>query len=188
MKRTLLPLIITALLLTGCAGVAADPWPEGVDPISSRLGATAVAGFTLNESNDILSFSGLYYATWTLGEGKTISNADGDEAQIFDAQIYVVVKECANAEKAEQNVQSWMAREQEVYTATAPEENTFSGQSFRTLTLLSGSKTNPYAFGAAGFAVCGSDAISVELLCAQDFTGDADAILAAFLNGLKYRP
>ena len=95
MKRimTLTLLLAAALALTGCAAREPDAViAPGFVRISDGLTAETPSGFHLSESNDLMSLSGLYYAAWAAGEGKTITNAQGQEANAYDAQIFVLVK------------------------------------------------------------------------------------------------
>ena len=72
------------------------------------------------------------------------------------------------------------------YTLGDRRELDAAGQSFAFYPLLSGREGNPYTHGAAAFAVRDGLAISAELLCTEDFTGDPQAILEQFLNGIHY--
>ena len=49
-----------------------------------------------------------------------------------------------------------------------------------------GSETNPYDRGVSAFTVCGTYAISAELACREEFTGQEREILLQFLDGCHY--
>ena len=189
MKRLWSFVLALALLLAGCAGAEApeDPhpdWPERW--FQDALGVEAPAGFTLHESNDVMAMSGLYYATWTAGAGRDITNPQGREAVVFDAQFYVLVKESDSAAEAEADVADWLDREAGSYSTGEPRDLEAAGQRWRLLPLTAPNSENPYHHGAAAFALWGSRAVSVELLCTEDWQGSAEAALEAFLNGFHY--
>lgn len=180
---------LALLALAGCEGSGGkgDPdWDEDWVQLAGYVGIEPVDGFTLDESNDTLSVSGLYYAAWTSGEGQAFSNAEGKEATVYDAQIYVLLEECRSAEAAGKAVGEWTAREEETYEVGETETKTFGTQDFALLPLLSGSEDNPYTHGTAAFAVRDKWALSVELMCTDNFTGDSRALLEDFLTGFHY--
>ncbi len=189
MKRIGILLLAAALILAGCAGTGGThnpDWDESWVPIGDHLAVEPLDGFTLNESNDVLSISGLYYVTWACGEGQSFVNSEDEEATVYDGQIYVLLKECASGEEAAQNVEEWIAREKESYETGEAETVTVGSQAFQILPLLNGSESNPYSFGTAAFAVRGQNAISVELVGSDRFTDDTRAVMERFLAGFHY--
>lgn len=189
MKRIWIFALLAALALAGCAGPAEDPrpdWDESWARIGEYVGIEPLEGFTLDESNDVLSISGLYYAAWTSGEGRDFVNDAGEEALVYDAQIYVLLEECRDPEAARDAVDSWTAREKQSYSTGEPGSGSYGSQEFEILPLLSGREGNPYPRGAAAFAVRDEWAISVELVCADAFEGDPQALLERFLSGFHY--
>ncbi len=188
MKRIWILAILTALLLSGCTAQETKhpEWDASWVPLGDVFAVEPTEDFVLNESNDMLSPYGVYYATWTCGEERPFVNADEEDAKVYDAQIYVLLKECADAEAAKKEVEAWIAREQESYGAAETEPKTYAGQEFKTLPLISGKEGNPYNHGIAAFAVRGNCAVSVELLCSDRFTADPQTVLDRFLNGFHY--
>lgn len=88
MKKTaVILLLILALMLGGCSREE-DPHPEWADLVRAEnlLAVQTPEGFTLNENNDALSPNGIYYFTWTKGEGSKIVNAEGEDAQSTTAR------------------------------------------------------------------------------------------------------
>lgn len=109
MKRIWIAVLLMTLALAGCSHADRElpsGWDEDWVRVADYVGVEALDGFTLNESNDTLSISGLYYATWTSGEGRDFVNADGEDAIIYDAQIYVLLEECRSGSDAEEAVKS----------------------------------------------------------------------------------
>lgn len=189
MRRIGIVLLALSLLLTGCAGTSGgrDPgWEEDWTAMGNHLAIETPEGFVLNESNDVLSISGLYYATWTSGEGQNFVNSDGKDATVYDGQIYVLLKECADGDAAAKDISDWIEREKQSYEAGDQESLTVGSQEFQILPLISGKGSNPYPFGIAAFAVRGQNAISVELVCSQRFTGEPREVLERFLTGFHY--
>lgn len=188
MKRKMLFLIlILSLLLVGCGSVSppAD-WDESWTVIAPFLAAEPMEDFTFGESDDILGLSGVYYATWTNGDARPFTNAKGEETVIFNSQIYVVAQECRTEEDAQQNIAAWKAREKQNYQILEEFGITLNGRDYIMLTMTSGSEGNPYGFGSAAFTVSGSNAICLELVCSDTFTGSPQALLEEFINGLHF--
>ena len=188
MKRKILSLIlILCLLLVGC-GSASPPadWDDSWTVIAPFLAAEPMEDFTFGESDDILGLSGVYYATWTNGDARPFTNAEGEETVIFNSQIYVVAQECRTESDAQQNIAAWKAREKQNYQILEEFGITLNGRDYIMLTMTSGSEGNPYSFGAAAFTVSGTNAICLELVCSDTFTGSPQAVLEEFINGLHF--
>lgn len=189
MKRILAITLLAALILTGCAKPAQEEhpeWDEGWTRIGGRLAVEPLRDFELLENNDMLAPSGIYYAAWSCGQGRDFTNTEGDAATAYDAQIYLLIQDCDSDKDAVKAIESWMARESENYETGEPSDASFGDQSYRTLTLLSGREGNPYTHGAAAFAARGASAVSVEVLCADGFEGEAQEVLNRFLQGIHY--
>ena len=114
MKKAVILLLISVLLiLTGCAKPPEeDPhpeWDEAWIRFGDVLAAETVEGFELNESSDVMSIAGLWYATWTVGEGEDIVNSQGRDAVVYDAQIYLLLKEGNTERGAEADIEDFVA-------------------------------------------------------------------------------
>lgn len=189
MKRIWIFALLAALMLTGCSSAEQDlppGWDENWVRIADLVGVEPLDGFTLNESNDLLSVSGLYYATWTSGDGQDFVNADGKEAVVYNAQIYVLLEECRSADAAKKAVETWITREKQSYETGEADTKSLGGQDFEVLPLISGSEGNPYTHGTAAFAARDKWAISAELVCADNFEENSQEILEQFLAGFHY--
>lgn len=190
MHKFILSIIIMIIILSGCSlKPAADPHPDWDAEwfrMGNHLAVEPVSDFELNESNDLLSISGLYYATWTSGEGQKITNQEGNEAIVYDAQIYLLLKEEKTAESAEKDIADWMKRESNSYETAEQQPLPVNDQEYTLLPLVSVKSENPYDHGIAAFAVNDKNAISIELLCNEAYGGDPESILTDFLDGIHY--
>ncbi len=189
MKLRMFALMLAlSLLLCGCGGQESLPehWQEDWTVIAPYLAAEPVEGLTFGESADTMGMGGVYYAAWTAGEMRDYTNADGEDVVMFDAQLYVVTQEFRTEDEARTDLNQWIVREKQNFTCGEAYSLTCNGQEFTILPLLSGGEGNPYGAGCAAFALRGSNAICVEFVCTEEYTGDAQAILEAFLNGLHY--
>ena len=188
MKRKLIPLIIAlSLVLCGCGiGAKTTDWAGDWTVIAPFLAAEGTEEFTFGESADTLGLGGVYYATWTSGGKRDFTNAEGEATVIFNSQIYVVAQEGRTEADAQQNLAAWMAREQQNYSCGETYAVTVNGQTYTLLPMLEGKEGNPYPFGCAAFTRFGTNAVCVELVCSDTFTGTPQAVLEEFLNGLHY--
>lgn len=190
MKRLIAITVLSVLLLASCApsGPTNEELGWGADwvRVGTLLGVEPLDGFTMRENIDAMGVYGLYYATWTAGEAREYTNADGEKAKIYDAQIYVLLQQNKNADGARSSLEDWISMERETYETGETRTETCAGQIFDLLPLLQSGEDNPYTHGAAAFAARDNWAISVELLCQDAFEGDPQTCLTEFLSGLHY--
>ena len=192
MKKCLFILFALALL-AGCGiqypDAAADgtPWDESWEMLGSTLGVEEPGnGFTLLDNNAILTTDDTYLATWISGEPIPYVNADGDDSTVYEAQLFLLLLGCKDAENAQAAVDAWMTREGESYNILETRTETYNGQEYTVLLYESASETNPYARGASAFGIFGNYAVNAEVTCLDEYTGDETAILADFLTGCHY--
>ena len=185
------------LVLSGCAGVGEPIYPEkaadGADwdenwlMHGSVLGIEDTEGFSLLENYAVLTMSGITSSVWGVGAPETFLNANGEEEENwYQAQIYVLVKECANEEDAQNALEDWTARLAENWSVTSTWEEEHSGQAYTVRDCESTSTGGQYSRELAAFACYGAAAICVELDCRETFSGDAGALLSEFLDGCHY--
>lgn len=179
-------LLILSLLLGGCGTEETTRWPAGYTVIAPFLAAEPVESYEFGESDDLLGLAGVYYAAWTNSDPREFVNSKGETTNIYNSQIYVVAQESGSPEEARTLLDQWMAREKQNYQVDGEQTLTLNGQDYTLLTLVSGSEDNPYGFGIAAFAVMGSNAVCVELVCSDTFTGMPQAVMEDFLDGLHY--
>ena len=195
MKKTANALIAGALCLClSSCGVALPPekaadgqdWDKSWVTVGSIVGVDTPDGMEAQENNDALAVQGMSYATWSIGEATPYTNADGDEAQLYDAQVFLLLSGRESVELAEDTLAQWqeMARQQYVIEGTTSQ--THNGQEFSVITYSFDSGTNPYARGASAYGMYRNYAVSVELVCQQSFDGDAAQLLADFLDRCHY--
>ena len=190
-KYGVISLLLAGLLgLSGCSQYpeqAADgtPW----DSSWTMLGAEEPGnGFSLLDNYSVLTGEDIYYAAWVAGDSSAYTNEDNEEVEVYDAQLYLLAAGCADASYAQQNLDEWISKEQETYTVTETWNETHNGQEYTLLTYECGSDTNPYSRGISALTVYGTYAISAELACQEDFTGQERDILLQFLDGCHYSP
>lgn len=189
---------ITLLLIAGFLGLSGcsqypdqandgTPWDPNWTMLGSVLGAEEPGnGFSLLDNYSVLTGEDIYYAAWVAGEPTNYTNEDGEDVEVYDAQLYLLAAGCADDTHAQQNQQDWIARQQETYTVTKTWNESRNGQDYTLLAYECGSETNPYSRGVSAFTVCGTYAISAELACQADFTGQEQEILLQFLDGCHY--
>ncbi len=188
MKLRIFALILMlSLVFCGCGS---DPlpndWDESWTVIAPFLAAEPIECFTFGESDDIMGLSGVYYATWINGDARDYTNSEGEVTRIFNSQIYVVAQECRTEADAMQNLTAWIAREKQNYEVIEEVALTVNGRDYTMLILDSGRESNPYGFGCAAFTISGTNAVCVELVCSDTFTGGPGYVLEMFLQSLHY--
>lgn len=193
MKKTLCFLLLPCLLcLGGCTQYpdrAADgtQWDKNWIMLGTVLGVEEPGDdLTLQDNNSVLTGDDLYYASWVIGEPSSYTNEDGEDVDLYDAQLYLLLAGCADEKYARQSVEDWMAREQETYTVTATRTETRNDQEYTLLVYECGSETNPYSRGISAFTVYGNYALSAELDCRENYTGQESEVLLRFLEGCHY--
>lgn len=188
MKR-ILPLFLVVLLLCGCAPKLADHtdtgdrWNPDWTIIGTEVGvADPGSGLTLYEYNDVQGLDGIYYAAFTYGKPRSITNDSGKEAELFPAQLYLLTQECLELADAEQAIAQWKAVGETGYTLI-PAEPTGDFQVY----LLEPKGESPFVSGILALGIHNQVAVSVELMCADKiFDNERDA-LEGFLAGLRFR-
>ncbi len=189
--RRILPLaLLICIILTSCASGELDRaalgWEEDWTAVGEIVASEQVAGFEPSENLDAMSASGLWYATWTSGEMEVRENDEGQRSEIYDAQIYLLIQEFKSGPKALAELEVWKNRERDSYACGDTVTGTYADVSFEILPLLEGAETNPYSHGAAAFGCFGNCSVCAELMCREEFAGDALEIMEGFLSGLHF--
>ncbi len=191
MRKILLVLAVFAFiaaLLTGCAeppepDYEALGWDESWQTVGTVAAVEVPEGFTAAENLDIMSGEGLWYAAWTYGEGENIKNDAGEDAVLFEAQVYLLIERCASPAKAQAETKLWAERQSESYACSEPEKAAYGGVEYAVRTLTA-PEDNPFDGGVSASATVGSYAVSVELMYQESFTGAATQTMDEFLSGL----
>lgn len=189
-------LLLGCVLLSGCSAFSRTAGREpdrqsgetGPVKIGSVLEADAPEQLTLLDNKDTLAADGLYYTTWTAGDSVPYENSDGETIDLYDAQLYFLVSESADAESAEKDCRVWLASARDNYDIQETETITCSGQEYTLIVYDCISEDTPYERGVSAFGVCGANAVCAELTCVEDYEEDLTALLKEFLDGCRYRP
>jgi len=180
------------LILTGCSLTSSLSEDE---PIENKAFLEIGRHLAVNNTNEsliicdykeALAGDGLYYASWRIGESEPYENSDGDTVDLYDAQLYLLLEEFANNEKAQENMDTWLDRGRSNYQVSTDEEIVYNGQTYLVLTYTFQNENNPYARGVSAFAVRDNLAVCAELTCQGDFTEDLKTILTDFLENCTY--
>ena len=162
-------------------------WDKSWEMMAKVVGIEAPGdGLTLLTNNSVLAGEDTYYASWTVGEPSPYTNADGDEVDLYPAQLYVLLYGCADQAAAESACAGFLARERQTYTVHSQRTEEHNAQSYTVLDYTGGSADNPYGRGSSAFAVRGNYVLVAELLAQDSFDGDVSRMLSAFLDGVHY--
>lgn len=195
MKKPVMLLLMAALCLslTGCTSdqppeTAADgsSWDESWVTVGGVIGVDAPEGMDPRENNEALAANGMYYATWSMGEAEPYINEDGEETELYDAQVYLLLGRYRSAQEAENTLAQWRDMASLNYAIESTVKETHNGVDFTIITYTFESEANPYVRGASAFGVYENCAVSVELTCQEAFDGDACQLLARFLDHCHY--
>lgn len=193
MKKALFALLLAACVcLAGCTqpvprqAADGEAWDEDWVNVGNVVGVETPEGMTPRENNDALAASGMYYAAWSIGAAEPYVNEDGDEAQLYDAQVCLLLAGYDAAGKAEDSASEWLDMASGQYAVEGTSTESYNGQEFTVITYTYASETNPYTHGASAFGVYRNYAISVEVSCREGFGGSAGDILADFLENCHY--
>ena len=192
MKKTFLLTAICVVLacLTGCgAGMpaaAADgtPWSEEWTTLGQTLGVEEPGhGLT---PQDHKAARNMYYASWSIGEAQSYVSSSGEETNLYDAQLVLLLAASDTPEEAQESVNEWLSLAEDSYTVASTGQQTFNGQEFTVLTYTFSSDTSPLSHGVSAFTTYGAYAISAEFVCQDTFDGDASEIVTDFLEHCHY--
>lgn len=192
MKKAFLLTAICVVLacLTGCgarlpaAAVDGTPWSEDWTTLGQTLGVEAPGhGLTLRDNKVAKN---MCYAGWSIGEAQPYVNALGEETNLYDGQLVVLMMDSGTAEEAKASVEEWLALAADNYTAISTAQQTCNGQEFTVLTYAFPSDTSPFARGASAFTVFDTWAVSVEFACQDAFDENGTEILTDFLEHCHY--
>ncbi len=162
-------------------------WDKNWEMMAKVVGIEAPGGgLTLLTNNSVLAGEDTYYASWTAGEPSPYTNAEGDEVDLYPAQLYVLLYGCADPAAAESACADFLARERQTYTVHSQRTEEHNAQSYTVLDYTGGSADNPYGRGSSAFAVRGNYVLVAELLAQDSFDGDVSRMLSAFLDGVHY--
>lgn len=195
MKKWMAPLLAGALCLclAGCGtppppekGADGLDWDENWITVGGVVGVDTPDGMDPRENNEALAANGMYYATWSIGEGQPYTNEDGEEATLYDAQVYFLLGGYKSAEEAQNTLAQWKDMAMLQYMVGQTGSETHNGQDFIIITYSFDSEANPYARGASAFGSCRNYALSVELACQEGYDGDAAQLLSRFLDNCHY--
>lgn len=136
MKKRLVLCLCTMLVLSGC-GKAALPkavdgtaWGEDWVTLGNVVGVDTPEGLTAQENSDALSAKGMCYATWSIGQAEPHINEDGEDAQLYDAQVYLLTAGYDSTQKAAEAAEEWLAMANERYAVEETKTEAYNGQEF----------------------------------------------------------
>lgn len=193
-SKYLFPALAAALALTGCSSGSLlekeldDTWTtEGYVAVGSRLTVeNKDSRLVLQDKMDALSADGLYYVSWTMGSAEPYENSDGDTVDLYDAQLYLLLGEFPDSEKAYDNMETWLAAAQANYEVLTKKEAACSGYTYSLITYNCVSDDNPFERGASAFGAFEDTAVCIEFTCRENFEEEPESILTDFLGSCTY--
>lgn len=141
---------------------------------------------TLTNHVDTLAASGLYYASWGLGNVSAYESSSDGTLNLYDAQIYLLFGEYGSEGAAAQNMQDWLDAARINYEVQNEEEIYFCGQAFTKLTYRFPEEDGPYTNGISIFGILDANAVCIELTCRDRFADDPETTMDDFLSSCTY--
>ena len=189
-------LILSLFMLTGCSVVSSALSEEDTENTWDTSDYVKIGGvltvqksdrrLALLDNKNALSSDGLFYCAWTIGNSEPYENSEGDTVDLYDAQLYLLLVEFVNSQKAQENMDDWLSSAKFNYELVKEEEITCNGQTYTLITYSYKNKSNPYARGASAFGIYENNAVCVELACRDNFADDPESILIDFLDNCTY--
>lgn len=192
MKKAFLLLMICGMLagLTGCGAkmpamaVDGTPWSEDWITLGGALGVEEPShGLTLRDDK---AAKNMCYIAWSIGEAQPYVNTAGEETDLYDAQLVLLLAASGTSEEAQTSVDEWLDMAAEHYTVTDTAQQTCNGQEFTVLTYTFPSDTSPFSRGVSAFTTFHNWAVSVEFACQDTFEEDAWELVEDFLEHCHY--
>lgn len=185
--------LCAVLCLSGCGQAAPQRASDGLDwseswvTVGNVIGVDTPEGLTLRENSDTLAAKVMYYASWSLGDGVPFVSEDGGEAELYDAQVCLLLSGHASLDQAEAAAEEWLSMAQERYAVEESREYAGEEPAFTVLTYTFDSEEqHPYAQGASAFGVYGNYAVSVECICQEGLDRTPEEMLSDFLARCHY--
>lgn len=187
MKRKYIICILFAVLLLFLAFLSFRKETPSVVTLGSHFQVDNTdSRRTLTNHVDTLAASGLYYASWGLGEISSYENGSEETISLYDAQIYLLLGEYSSKELAAENMQGWLDAAKTNYEVQNEEKIYFCGQDFTKLTYRFPGKDGPYANGISIFGTLDANAVCIELTCRESFADDPETTMDDFLSCCTY--
>ncbi len=192
MKKAFLLVMICGMLagLTGCGAqtpataVDGTAWSKDWLTLGGALGVEEPGhGLTLRDDK---AAKNMCYAAWSIGEAQPYVNASGNETNLYDAQLVLLLMASDTAEEAQMSVDEWLEMAADNYTIANTTQQTCNGQEFTVLTYTFSSETSPFARGVSAFTTYDTWAISVEFACQDGFEENGWEIMSDFLEHCHY--
>lgn len=200
-RRYLLYLALPFLLIVGLIvlgnvldfsrypSAAADgtPWDKNWEMLGKTVGIEAPGhDLVFQTNNSVLAGEDTYYASWTIGSASPYTNEDGDEVDLYPAQLYLLLYGCEDAADARRTCVEFLGREHSIYAVQSEQTAVHNRQDYTILQYTCISPSNPYGRGYSAFAVDGNYVFVAEFTCLDSFDGDAEQILSDVLDGVHY--
>lgn len=193
MKTKLFCLLLCMILtFTGCSALPSDSEKGPAEHVSHLTVGHGLeiknidSRLVLVDDNSTLAADGLYYASWGSGNVTPYENSDGNTADLYDANLYLLLGESKDHTSAQRNIDTWMEAAKTNYKILDETETVCNGQSYTLLTYDCISENSPYTRGISAFGAFGNNAVCIELTCIENFNEDLEPILADFLNNCSY--
>ena len=180
--------LLMAAALTACASYPrtdsqGQAWNKEWTILGQVLGVEEPGhGLTLLEKPRTLKGMNTFYASWAIGSPVPYTGADGEETDLYDARLHLLILGCRDEAEARETLAEWtglLTADETCSREIGPVTYTFLDYRIR-------SETNPHARGTSAFTVWDSYAVSAELTALDGFEGDTRTILEDFLSGCHY--
>lgn len=190
-KLKFLPIICILIFFSGCSASFPSSTKDltlqdGQIHIGKNIRIDEPENLILLDNKDVLAADGLYYATWVDGNSSPYENSDGENVELYEAQLYVLTSETPSEDAAEKDCAAWLSAAKENYNIYSEKTITCNNQTYTLIEYNCVGGTNPYDHGISAFGTFDVNAVCIEFTCLEKYGMELEPILTEFLNGCHY--